>query len=59
MIKKIIKRHGTDKVLFGSDFPMKSPKEEYEVLDRLHWLTTPEKEKIAGINCSKLLEIKT
>jgi predicted TIM-barrel fold metal-dependent hydrolase len=59
MIKKIIKRHGTEKVLFGSDFPMKSPKEEYEFLDGFNWLTTQEKEKIAGINCAKLLEIKT
>jgi hypothetical protein len=57
MIRKIIERHGTDRVLFGSDFPMKSPKDEYEVLDGLHWLSAPEKEKIAGINCANLLGI--
>ena len=57
MIRKIISRHGTDKVLFGSDYPLRSPKEEYEILDRLHWLSTFEKEKIAGINCAALLGI--
>jgi predicted TIM-barrel fold metal-dependent hydrolase len=57
MIRKIISRHGTEHILFGSDFPLRTPKEEYEVLDSLHWLSSSDKEKIAGINCAKLLGI--
>jgi uncharacterized protein len=57
MIRKIISRHGTDRVLFGSDFPLHTPKEEYDLLDSLRWLSSSDKEKIAGINCAKLLGI--
>lgn len=57
MIRKIISRHGTERILFGSDFPLRTPKEEYEVLDSLHWLSASDKEKISGINCAKLLGI--
>jgi predicted TIM-barrel fold metal-dependent hydrolase len=55
MIQKIISRHGSERVLFGSDFPLRSPKEEYEILDRFRWLRTSDKENIAGLNCAKLL----
>ncbi len=55
MARKIISKHGTEKILFGSDFPLCSPKQELEVLDRLKWLTQTEKDNILGQNCARLL----
>ncbi|HBF36820.1 MAG TPA: amidohydrolase [Firmicutes bacterium] len=52
---KIFAKHGTEKILFGSDFPLKSPKQEFETLDRISWLSSADKERILGINCAELL----
>lgn len=55
LARKIFAKHGTEKIFFGSDFPLKSPKEEFEVLDRISWLSSDEKERILGLNCAELL----
>lgn len=41
----LIQRHGTDRVLFGSDFPLWSPRYSYDGIDALP-LTEEEKEQI-------------
>jgi predicted TIM-barrel fold metal-dependent hydrolase len=55
LARKIFAKHGTDKILFGSDFPLRSPKQEFEVLDQIPWLSGRDKERILGLNCAELL----
>ncbi len=55
LARKIFVKHGTDKILFGSDFPLRSPKQDFEVLDRIDWLSSRDKERILGLNCAELL----
>lgn len=52
----IIKKHGAEKVLFGSDYPMWSHEEELERFYKLD-LTDEERELILWKNASKLLNI--
>lgn len=52
---KIFSKHGTDKILFGSDFPLKSPKQEIEFLDQIPWLSSKDKERIFCANAAELL----
>lgn len=52
---EIIKNHGADKILFGSDCPWGSPKETFEFLDSLP-LTDAEKELIFYKNAKLLLK---
>jgi hypothetical protein len=54
LARKIFVKHGTEKILFGSDFPLRSPKQDFEVLDRIQWLSIADKEKILGLNCAEL-----
>lgn len=54
MLKEIISKHGSSKVLFGSDYPLNTPQKEFELLDRIPWLTTTAKERIYGQNCAEL-----
>lgn len=54
--KMIIEKHGTDKLLFGSDCPWHSPAWEIRNLSTLG-LTPEELEKIYHINAEKLLGI--
>jgi predicted TIM-barrel fold metal-dependent hydrolase len=55
LARKIINKHGADKVLFGSDFPLHSPADEAAIIHRIPWLSASEKEKILGLNCAELL----
>lgn len=55
MLKKIISKHGPSKILFGSDYPLNSPRQELELLDRIPWLSIDAKERIYGQNCAELL----
>ncbi len=52
---RIIKNHGADKILFGSDSPWQEPKTEYEFLLSLD-LTDDEKDKIFYKNALKILK---
>lgn len=55
--KRIIKNHGTDKVLFGSDFPMHNPEGTIEKLLSLGF-SKRDNDKILYKNAEKLLKIK-
>ena len=54
--QKILEKHGTDKILFGSDSPWHKPKWEKFLVENLE-LTNEEKEKIYYKNAAKLLNI--
>ncbi len=53
--RRIIKDHGADKILFGSDSPWQSPKNEYEYIVNLG-LSKEENEMIFYKNALKILE---
>lgn len=55
MLRKLFAKHGTEKILFGSDYPLRSPAQDFEMLDRMDWLTGADKERIFGRNCAELL----
>lgn len=54
LFRKIVAKHGPEKIFFGSDYPLRSPKQALEFLDRIKWLSTKEKEGILGLNCARL-----
>lgn len=56
MIKKIVEKHGTDKLLFGSDSPWHRPTDDMRVLDALD-LDENEINKICCSNAVNLLKI--
>jgi len=53
---EIVKKHGTHRVLFGSDLPWSSPDREIALIDRLP-VSSEEKEKIYWKNIAELLEL--
>lgn len=53
---EIVKKHGTDRVLFGSDLPWSSPDREIAMIDRLP-VSSEEKEKIYWKNIAELLQL--
>ncbi len=58
LLRQIVSKHGTDRLLFGSDYPLQSPAQEREMFEaKMHWLTSREKDRILGDNCAALLEI--
>ena len=54
--KKIIMAYGTDRVLFGTDYPMWEPKSEVEKFMKIE-LTTEEREDVLWNNASQLFGI--
>lgn len=56
-LRDIFNRHPREKILFGSDYPLRSPQEELELLEKLEWLTVRDRELIYGENCAQLLGI--
>lgn len=54
-VKAVIERHGSDRVLFGSDWPMASPRGEIEVVKGLG-LSDDDTAAVLGGNMSRLLE---
>lgn len=58
LFRQIVNKHGLGKILFGSDYPLKSPQEELEVFDRIDWLKPSEKADILGNNCAALLNLR-
>lgn len=55
-MKKIIRAHGADKILFGSDFPWHLPHQELELIDSLD-ISQEEKDLILGGSAQMLLGI--
>ena len=55
-IYRYIHGYGADRILFGSDFPLWSPKDEFEALLKLK-ITDEEKEKIAYKNAERVLNL--
>lgn len=53
---EIVKKHGTHRVLFGSDLPWSSPDREIALIDRLP-VSSGDKEKIYWKNIAELLEL--
>lgn len=52
--ERIIKNHGADRVLFGSDLPWSRPSMEYELVNSFD-LTEPQKQSIFHGNAERLL----
>lgn len=55
--KRLIRKHGADKILFGTDYPLSSHKSEIDCLLKLN-LTDEEYENIFWKNAYKLFKIK-
>ena len=55
LLKAIIDRHGTERVLMGSDYPLSSPQQELALLERIPWLNPAQLEAICGGNIARLL----
>ena len=55
-MEKMIRMHGADKILFGSDFPWHLPLHELEFIDSLG-ISAEEKELITGGNARRMLGI--
>lgn len=57
LLHAVIRAYGTDRVLFGTDFPMLTPREEVEIFRTLP-LTEEERQRIAWDNGAALLGIE-
>jgi uncharacterized protein len=57
LLRRIISKHGTDRILFGSDYPLRSPQQDLPLLDAISWMSDDAKESIKGKNCAHLLGI--
>ena len=55
-VRRFIYRHGPDRVVFGSDWPMADPRAEIEAIQRLR-LTDDETDAILGGNLARLLDL--
>lgn len=56
ILTNFFEKHGFDKIVYGSDFPMQVPKEEVDFIKNLN-ISQENKEKILGLNIKKLLKI--
>jgi predicted TIM-barrel fold metal-dependent hydrolase len=56
LVRQIITRHGVEKILFGSDYPLNSPGRELRYFEQFDWLTPSQKDLILGENCRRLLK---
>jgi predicted TIM-barrel fold metal-dependent hydrolase len=55
LLNMFFEKHGFDKIFFGSDFPMQTPKEEVDFIKNLP-ISEENKQKILSLNISKLLK---
>ena len=56
LFKQIVMKHGSERILFGSDYPLKSPTDELPFFEQFDWLSSVAKDQILGMNCHNLLE---
>lgn len=57
LFQRIIQKHGAERVLFGSDYPLRTPKQDMDVIQGFNWLKAREKEMILGENCARLFNV--
>ncbi len=57
LLRRLVDKHGTERLLCGSDYPLASPAEAIAAIDRLHWLTGAQKAAILGENAAQLLKL--
>jgi uncharacterized protein len=55
LLKRFFRKHGVERILFGSDGPFTDQTAELNYLLSLSFLTTADKEKVAGGNAASLL----
>lgn len=55
LLRNILMRHSKDHILFGSDYPLRSPQQDLPLLEAIPWLSEDEKERIRGKNAARLL----
>lgn len=58
MFRRIVSKHGTERLLFGSDYPLRAPWQDLQLLEAIPWLTATEKEAIAWRNSARLFDIR-
>lgn len=56
LFKDIVRRHGADRILFGSDYPWHLPQQELELIRALD-ISEEEKRLILGANAARLLGV--
>lgn len=54
LLRQLVKAHGADRILLGSDYPLCSPRAAVALLDRLSWLPEADLAKIRGENAARL-----
>ena len=54
LLNGFFEKHGFDKIIYGSDFPMQIPKEEADFIKNLN-ISEENKRKILGINIKKII----
>ena len=59
LFRKLVSKHGVERILFGSDYPVDTPRRALGILNRINWLSDSDKAKICGQNCAELLKIPT
>jgi len=57
ILKRFFRKHPIERLLFGTDSPFTDQKTELQFLNNLPLLTTSQKEKIAGQNAARLLNM--
>jgi len=55
---ELFRKHGVDKILFGTDWPWSNPVQERRKLEQLD-LTSEELEMILGANAANILDLPT
>jgi hypothetical protein len=55
-VRRLIRNHGADRVVFGSDWPMTSPAEEIRAIEALG-LTDQETKAVLGGTLARVLDI--
>ncbi len=58
LMRRIINRHGIEKILCGSDYPLTSPIDALNTIMRITWLSDSEKKLITGENAARLFGIE-
>ena len=57
VLRAILTRHSRELILFGSDYPLRTPQQDLPLLDAIPWLSDDDRERICGKNAARLLEI--